>query len=191
MKRWLFALSAFILAACAAPAVSSSTVGQTDDQPKTQASDLPDLGAAPELSGDVWLNTSHPLRLADLRGKVVLVDMWTLGCINCQHVIPSVRGWHEKYASQGLVVIGNHYPEFDYESKLDNLKQSLVDLNVPYAVVQDNAGTNWRAFNSHAWPSLYLIDKMGHIRYVHIGEGAYANTEAAIQALLNEPAQAS
>jgi thiol-disulfide isomerase/thioredoxin len=153
--------------------------------------DYPDLGPAPDLSGDVWLNLDAALRPADLRGKVVLVEMWTLGCINCQHVIPSVRGWHEKYASQGLVVIGNHYPEFSYESQLDNLKRAVVDLDVPYPVVQDNEGVNWRAFNSRAWPSLYLIDKQGHLRYVHIGEGRYAETETAIQALLGEPAHQS
>ncbi len=184
MKRCFLLLFAFVLASCAPLAASDQT------EAPAQAS-LPDLGAAPDLKGDVWLNTSGPLSPAYLRGKVVLVDMWTLGCINCQHVIPSVRGWYQKYSSQGLLVIGNHYPEFEYESRLDNLKKAIVDLDVPYAVVQDNAGTNWQAFNSRAWPSLYLIDRRGHIRYVHIGEGAYSETEAAIQALLKEPAQQS
>ena len=184
MKRWLLLLFAFLLTSCA----SSANSGQTGEIIQTS---LPDLGPAPEIKGDVWLNTPGPLRLADLHGKVVLVDMWTLGCINCQHVIPSLRGWHEKYASQGLVVIGNHYPEFHYESQLDNLKKAIDELDVPYPVVQDNQGTNWQAFRSRAWPSLYLIDKQGRIRYVHIGEGAYSEIEAAIQALLSEPAQQS
>ena len=101
-------------------------------------------------------------------------------------MIPSLREWHEKYSSEGLVVIGNHYPEFGYEEDLDNLKAALVDLDVPYAVAQDNSGATWRAYRNRYWPTLYLIDKMGHIRYVHIGEGRYAETETAIQTLLAE-----
>ena len=104
-------------------------------------------------------------------------------------MIPSLREWHELYGSQGLVVIGNHYPEFDYERDLDNLKEAVVDLEVPYPVVQDNEGANWRAFENHYWPALYLIDKRGHLRYVHIGEGRYAETESAIQTLLSETVQ--
>jgi len=101
-------------------------------------------------------------------------------------VIPSLRGWHEQYAEQGLVIIGNHFPEFSYEGDLDNLKEALVRLDIPYAVAQDNDGATWRAFKNHYWPTMYLIDKRGQIRYVHIGEGSYSETEAAIQALLAE-----
>jgi hypothetical protein len=102
-------------------------------------------------------------------------------------VIPSLREWHEQYADQGLVVIGNHFPEFSYESKLDNLKQAILDLDVPYPVVQDNEGVNWDAYQNRYWPTLYLIDKNGHIRYIHIGEGNDAETEQAIITLLAEP----
>lgn len=151
------------------------------------AAGLPDLGPAPELNNAVWLNVDAPLHLADLRGKVVALDMWTFGCINCQHVIPSLRGWHDRYKDQGLVVIGNHYPEFDREADLDNLKDAIIRLDVPFAIAQDNDGATWRAYRNHYWPTIYLIDKRGRIRYVHIGEGAYAETEAAIQALLAEP----
>jgi hypothetical protein len=101
-------------------------------------------------------------------------------------VIPSLRGWHNKYKDQGLVVIGNHYPEFSYERDLENLKEAIVRLDVPYAVAQDNDGVTWRAYRNRYWPTLYLIDKRGHIRYVHIGEGAYEESELAIQALLTE-----
>jgi hypothetical protein len=90
------------------------------------------------------------------------------------------------YKDDGLVVIGNHYPEFSYEKDLDNLKQSVIDLNIPYPVAQDNDRVTWAAYNNRYWPTLYLIDKRGHIRYTHIGEGAYAETEAAVQALLAE-----
>jgi hypothetical protein len=102
-------------------------------------------------------------------------------------VIPSLREWHNQYASQGLVVIGNHYPEFNHERELENLKEAIQRLEVPYPVAQDNDGTTWRAYRNRYWPSLYLIDKWGNIRYTHIGEGAYKETEAAIQALLVEP----
>jgi peroxiredoxin len=104
-------------------------------------------------------------------------------------VIPSLREWYSKYDDQGLVVIGNHYPEFSYEGKLDNLKHAVATLDIDYPVAQDNDGKTWRAYNNRYWPTLYLIDKRGRIRYSHIGEGAYQETEEAIQALLSEPAQ--
>jgi hypothetical protein len=97
-----------------------------------------------------------------------------------------LRGWHEEYRDQGLVVIGNHFPEFSYERELDNLIQALDRLEVNYPVAQDNEGKTWRAYNNRYWPSLYLIDKWGNIRYKHIGEGRYEETEAAIQTLLAE-----
>ena len=98
-----------------------------------------------------------------------------------------MRGWHEKYASQGFLVIGNHFPEFSYEEDLDNLRDAVELFEILYPVAQDNEGTTWRAYNNRYWPTLYLIDKRGNIRYTHIGEGRYAETEAAIQALLEEP----
>ena len=97
-----------------------------------------------------------------------------------------MREWHEKYRDQGLVVIGNHYPEFGYEESLENLKAAVIDLEITYPVAQDNQGETWRAYNNRYWPTLYLIGKQGNIRYVHIGEGAYGETESVIQALLAE-----
>jgi peroxiredoxin len=101
-------------------------------------------------------------------------------------VIPSLREWYQKYAPDGLVVIGNHYPEFSYEKDLNNLKEAIQRLDIPYPVAQDNDGKTWKAYNNRYWPSLYLIDKHGNIRYRHIGEGDYAETEEAIQSLLIE-----
>jgi hypothetical protein len=97
-----------------------------------------------------------------------------------------LREWHQTYQDQGLVIIGNHYPEFDHERDLDNLKAAVIRLDVPYPVMQDNDGQTWRAYNNRYWPALYLIDKWGQIRYTHVGEGGYAITEAAIQSLLAE-----
>ena len=98
-----------------------------------------------------------------------------------------MREWHNAYADQGLVIIGNHYPEFNHEADLDNLKAAVERLEIPYAVAQDNDRVTWGAYHNRYWPTLYLIDKQGHIRYTHIGEGAYSETEAAIQILLAEP----
>jgi len=101
-------------------------------------------------------------------------------------VIPSLRELHNKYADEGLVIIGNHYPEFNHERDLDNLKNAIIELDIPYPVAQDNEGATWRAYKNRYWPSLYLIDKNGHIRYTHIGEGQYAETEEAVLTLLAE-----
>lgn len=101
-------------------------------------------------------------------------------------MIPSLKEWDEKYRDQGLVIIGNHYPEFSHEENLDNLKAKVFEYGIEYPVAQDNDGATWRAYNNRYWPTLYLIDKQGHIRYVHIGEGRYEETEAAIQTLLAE-----
>jgi hypothetical protein len=97
-----------------------------------------------------------------------------------------LREWHDTYRDKGLVVIGNHYPEFAYERDVANVAEALVRLEVPYAVAIDNEGLTWRAYRNRYWPTLYLIDKRGDIRYVHIGEGAYGQTEQVIQALLAE-----
>lgn len=182
MKRFAIGLI-LLLTACAAPADSSNL---EPFMPAFSAS-LPDLGPAPELTNDTWLNVDSPLRLADLRGKVVALEMWTFGCYNCQNVLPSLKEWHSEYAGQGLVIIGNHYPEFSFEENLDNLKAAVLENGIEYAVAQDNEGMTWRAYENRYWPTLYLIDKAGHIRYIHIGEGRYKETEAAIQMLLAEP----
>jgi len=186
--RWIFlTLAAVSLGACTAmlgsikPAAPILPTLTGDSR-----ADWPDLGAAPELTNEVWLNTDRPLRLADLRGQVIVLDMWTFDCINCRNVIPSLRDWHSKYSERGLVVIGNHFPEFNFERDLGNLKDAVQRLNIPYAVAQDNEGVTWRAYQTRYWPTLYVIDKRGHLRYTHIGEGNYAETEQVILQLLNE-----
>jgi thiol-disulfide isomerase/thioredoxin len=145
------------------------------------------FGPAPELVGKTWLNADHPVHLADLRSHVVLIDMWTFGCPACQRSIPALRGWQEKYAWQGLVVIGNHYPEFAREAELESLKIAVRQFGIRYPVLQDNEGVNWRAYGSRNWPTLYLVDKRGHLRYQQAGEGNTSQTEAALRQLLAEP----
>lgn len=162
--------------------------GPTEAQQQLLAS-LPAEGIPPELYNEVWLN-SDPLKLADLHGKVVIVEFWTFGCINCKHVIPSLREWHQKYEDDGLVIIGVHTPEFGYEKDVDNVKAALVSLDVPYAVAIDNDWQTWRdykkPFNQRYWPSKYFIDKTGQVRHIHIGEGRYDEQEEIIKALLAE-----
>jgi thiol-disulfide isomerase/thioredoxin len=159
----------------------------TTIQPAPTQSSLADRGPAPELTNRVWINSPEPIRLADLRGKVVLLEMWTFACVNCRHTIPQLNAWYETYASQGLVIIGNHYPEFPYEADLTNLSKAVIELGIKYPVAQDNEGVTWRAYKNNYWPEMYLLDKNGHIRYIHIGEGGYDITESAIQDLLSEP----
>lgn len=182
MKRLISGLLVLFLFGCSS---AQKDIPQTDSGMLKTAS-LPDLGLAPELTNDAWLNVDSPLRLADLRGNVVLLEMWTFGCINCQHVLPSLKEWHSKYRDQGLVIIGNHFPEFSYEKDLENLKDAIAENDIQYAVAQDNTGDTWRAYKNQYWPTLYLIDRQGHIRYVHIGEGRYQETEENIKALLAE-----
>ena len=141
---------------------------------------------APELiGGGKWFN-SPPLEMSKLRGKVVLIDFWTYTCINCQRTLPYLRDWYEKYESKGLVIIGVHAPEFEFEKNPKNVEKAIKDFGLKYPVVQDNAFATWKAYRNQYWPAKYLIDSEGNIRYTHFGEGAYDETEKAIQELLKE-----
>jgi cytochrome c biogenesis protein CcdA/thiol-disulfide isomerase/thioredoxin len=141
---------------------------------------------APELvAGGKWFN-SDPLKISELKGKVVLVDFWTYTCINCIRTLPYMRDWHAKYADKGLVIIGVHTPEFEFEKSSENVQKAIDDFDLKYPVMQDNNYTTWRAYDNHYWPAKYLIDKDGKIRYTHFGEGKYDETEEAIQELLAE-----
>ena len=145
---------------------------------------LPEYGKAPDfISGGQWINSS-PLTIESLRGKVVLVDFWTYTCINCQRTLPYLKSWYEKYKEDGLVVIGVHTPEFEFEKNTDNVKEAVEDFKLTYPVMQDNNYDTWSAYSNRYWPAKYLIDKDGVIRYFHFGEGEYDQTEKAIQDLL-------
>lgn len=143
---------------------------------------------APEFQNiDKWLN-SEPLKLKELRGKVVLVDFWTYTCINCLNHLPYVKDWHAKYKDQGLVVVGVHTPEFAFEKSNQNVKDAIARLKIEHAVAQDNSYATWKSFRNQYWPAVYLLDKQGKVVYSHFGEGRYRETEKKIQALLAEPA---
>ena len=150
---------------------------------------LKDLGEAPELTNEIWINSDKPLRLADLRGKVVLLEFWTFGCYNCKNTLPAMKEFHEKYSDKGLVIIGDHFPEFSYERDVENVRQAVKDNGIKYAVAIDNDGAVWSSYLQRYWPTVYLIDKRGHIRYRVIGEHDYRMTEEAIKALLSEASE--
>jgi len=150
-------------------------------------SSLSNFGNAPDFVGiSHWINTDKALTLADLRGKVVLVDFWTYTCINCIRTLPFVTGWYEKYKDKGFVVVGVHTPEFEFEKKTENVEQAIKQYNIHYPVAQDNDYTTWNAYSNQYWPAKYLIDVNGVIRRTHFGEGQYDETEKAIQELLKE-----
>jgi thiol-disulfide isomerase/thioredoxin len=153
-------------------------------EPTRLVVDLPIEGELPSLAGATgWLN-SAPLTPRDLRGKVVLVDFWTYTCINWLRTLPYVRAWAERYKQHGLVVIGVHTPEFDFEHDLDNVRRAAKDLRVDYPIAIDNDYAIWDAFDNRYWPALYFVDAHGHIRHHRFGEGDYEQSEMILQRLL-------
>jgi thiol-disulfide isomerase/thioredoxin len=146
---------------------------------------------APDFKGiDHWLNSS-PLTIASLRGKVVLVDFWTYSCINCIRSLPYVEGWYKKYAAEGLVVVGVHSPEFEFEHDTSNVQAAISRFGLTYPVAQDNEFATWQAYGNSYWPADYLIDAQGRLRSVHFGEGDYDSTESQIRTLLAEAGAAA
>ncbi len=167
-----------------APAQETSGDGK-DESLANPATSLPRGPVAPDIVSDTWLN-SPPLSPAELRGQVVLVDFWTFDCINCRNTLPYLRRWYDQYHSQGLVIVGVQSPEFSYEHDVANVRQAIRDLKIPYPVALDNDMKTWNAYRVYAWPTWFILDKRGAIRFMHIGEGAYAESEQAILALLKE-----
>jgi cytochrome c biogenesis protein CcdA/thiol-disulfide isomerase/thioredoxin len=145
---------------------------------------LPQPYPAPNFTGiSDWLN-SKPLTMQDLRGKVVLVDFWTYSCINCVRTLPYITSWYAKYHDKGLVIVGVHSPEFEFEKKIDNIKTALAKYGIQYPVAVDNDLATWNNFHNRFWPAHYLIDKNGNVVYTHFGEGRYGITEHNIRYLL-------
>ena len=146
---------------------------------------------APNLVGIAdYINTTPEKLEKEMQDKVVLYDIWTYSCINCIRTLPYITAWDTKYAEQGLLIIGIHSPEFEFEKDLDNVKMAVQKYNIEYPVVLDNDFETWKAFENRYWPRKYIADHEGYIRYDHIGEGAYDETEKIIQQLLKERLQA-
>jgi len=141
-------------------------------------------------SPDGFINTD-PINISDLvaDSKVVLLDIWTYSCINCQRTLPYLNAWHEEYADDGLVIIGLHTPEFEFEKDIANVRRAVEKYGIEYPVVLDNDYSTWNAYGNRYWPRKYLIDIDGYVVYDHIGEGGYEETEKAIQAALAERAK--
>jgi len=138
---------------------------------------------APVLDAKGWIN-SPPLTQGDLKGKVVLYDFWTYSCINCQRTFPYLRSWFDRYTANGLVIVGIHSPEFDFEKVHSNVEAAVRRDDVTWPVALDDDMTIWNEFKNQYWPADYIADRSGHIRYTHFGEGDYTDTENVIRTLL-------
>jgi thiol-disulfide isomerase/thioredoxin len=145
---------------------------------------------AAEFAAGTWIN-SEPLTLKSLRGRVVLIEFWTFGCYNCRNTLPFVKRWHESYSDKGLTIVGVHSPEFAGERNIDNVRREVGSLGIKYPVVTDNDYETWKAYNVEAWPTLFVLDKTGRVRWMHVGEGSYDVAEQIIQKLLTEAGKES
>ena len=163
------------------PSATKSAVANFDRKVGGAVGDL-----APEFGGiEAWIN-GGPLTMEELRGSVVLIDFWTYTCFNCINTYPFLREMHSKYADDGLVIVGVHSPEFEFEKIYENVVAAAQEDDLVWTHAQDNDFITWRRYNNRYWPAEYLIDKDGVVRYTHFGEGAYAETEVVIQELLAE-----
>jgi thiol-disulfide isomerase/thioredoxin len=172
---------------------SSTAKRELGDLTGSGAAVAADMGPkAPEFTGiQEWINTrgGRPLTLKSLRGKVVLVDFWTYSCVNCLRTLPHVKAWDRAYRQDGLVIVGVHTPEFAFEHVPSNVEAAVRKLGVRYPVAIDNKFGTWNAYGNQYWPAKYLIDRTGHVRYTHFGEGEYDKTEEQIRRYLGEKAQ--
>jgi cytochrome c biogenesis protein CcdA/thiol-disulfide isomerase/thioredoxin len=158
--------------------------GQALAAAKNTDSSVPDFGPAPDFTGiSSWLN-SKPLSISQLRGKVVLVDFWTYSCINCLRTLPHLRAWYAAYHSRGLEIVGVHTPEFAFEHVLSNVRKATHELDVTWPVALDNEYATWNAYANEYWPAEYFVDRQGHVRRAHFGEGEYQQSEELIRTLL-------
>src|ERR1043166_4331834 len=170
------ALIASSLASSAIPAVSG-------EPPRFEVAAAQET--APNFVGITsWLN-SAPLDIANLRGKVVLADFWTYGCVNCVNTLPHVTALYEKYKDRGLVVVGVHTPEFPFERSASNVQAALKRHGITYPVAQDNDSLTWNAWRNQYWPAQYIVDQSGKIVFQHDGEGKYEQIERTVAGLLN------
>jgi thiol-disulfide isomerase/thioredoxin len=173
------------------PAISRGLSAATDRNgglPTLEADRLIPAGkatTAPEFAKGNWIN-SEPLTLDKLRGRVVLVEFWTFGCYNCRNTLPAVKTWDARYRERGLTIVGVHTPETDSEYILDHVRNEVPALAIKYPVVTDNNYQTWKAYGVEAWPTIFVLDKQGRIRWLHVGEGRYDETEGVIKTLLSE-----
>jgi thiol-disulfide isomerase/thioredoxin len=186
MKAYKLMLATILATAIGIPIATLAEDKGVAQQRTPATAKLPIEGELPSLGGATeWLN-SPPLTAASLRGKVVLIDIWTYTCINWLRTLPYVRAWAEKYRNQGLVVIGVHSPEFEFEKDIDNVRRAAREMRVDYPIAVDSDHAVWRALKNQYWPALYVVDAQGRIRFHQFGEGEYEKSERVIQQLLAE-----
>lgn len=189
----LFLFSVTLLSACAlanriSPGVSAQSVGEDSSMQMQKAPprvDKSQFTLAREISSSTWIN-SETISWNDLRGRVVVVDFWTFACYNCKNTLPYLKAWDQKYRAQGLVVLGVHTPELSFEKDIENVRTAVKDYEIKYPVAIDGDFANWNRYNVWAWPTWFIVDKEGYIRYSHVGEGDYDGSEHVIQQLLAE-----
>jgi thiol-disulfide isomerase/thioredoxin len=182
-KRWMRKLQALALVAACCSLIGGRRGAEAQEPPST-------VGSSPlyGLSGATgWVN-SKPLTAKELKGRVVLVDFWTYSCINCLRSLPYIEAWAQKYKNSGLVVIGVHTPEFDFEKELPNVQKAVQKFGITYPIALDSNHAIWDAFHNEYWPAHYFIDAEGKVRFEHFGEGDYDQSEHWIQELLQERA---
>jgi thiol-disulfide isomerase/thioredoxin len=189
-RRYLIMAAGLVALAVAGVLAAQHTNPSKLSAGASDPSNLPVGPAAPPIQAKGWLN-SPLLAPGDLAGKVVVYDFWTYSCVNCVRTLPYVRSWYERYRQDGLIVIGVHSPEFDFEKVHGNVARAVHDLGVTWPVAFDDDMTVWNAFNNQYWPAKYITDRQGRIRYFHPGEGGYAETEDVIRTLLGLPASAA
>jgi thiol-disulfide isomerase/thioredoxin len=167
--------------------LKQTAIARFGNGPKIDASGIKQAPEFNKTGSSVNINNnSQPLTMAGLKGKVVLVNFWTYSCINVLRTLPYLIDWNAKYADKGLVTVGVHSPEFEFEKNTDNVKNALQRYDIEYPVIQDNDHKIWNAYGNNYWPRMYLVDDKGFIRYDKIGEGDYNQTEKVIQSLLSE-----
>jgi len=173
-----------LLAAIACLTGATPPVAGVADSATTKARLADARRAAPDFVGITnWVN-SAPLSIGGLRGKVVLVDFWTYGCVNCVNTLPHVRRLYDAYAAKGLVIVGIHTPEFPFEKSTANVQAAIKRHDIRYPVAQDNDYATWNAYRNRYWPAQYIVDQSGKIVFEHAGEGAYDEIERTIRRLL-------
>lgn len=189
MSLRLIAVSALVaglgLGGAVIPGLCTESDAPAQPVPRAVAMTTEQSQTAPEFAGiSNWFN-SQPLKLADLRGKVVVVDFWTYGCVNCVNTLPHVTALYAKYKDKGLVVVGVHTPEFPFERSASNVQAALKRHGITYPVAQDNDSKTWTAYSNQYWPAQYIVDQSGKIVFQHAGEGRYDEIERTVARLLN------
>ena len=188
-RRGYLIIAAGLVVVAIAAVIFAANTSPSSLQPKVDPNHLPVGPVAPAVNAVGWIN-SPPLPPSALAGKVVMYDFWTYSCINCIRTLPYLRSWYDRYQAQGLVIIGIHSPEFDFEMNHANVMRAVSALNVTWPVALDDKMVVWDAFQNNSWPADYIADGTGHIRHVHIGEGDYGQTEDVIRSLLGVKADA-